>query len=115
MCFCSPLFVFHSLSALGLSFTLFVFEYLICSISSTLLLVQLLSIVSAAMLLLFTVLMWTINCAVVVVLLWCAVDRAQVVMAIEEEFCIEIPDAEADKLLSVPDAVAYISGHPMAK
>jgi NADH dehydrogenase (ubiquinone) 1 alpha/beta subcomplex 1 len=36
-------------------------------------------------------------------------------MAIEEEFCIEIPDAEADKILSVSDAVTYISGHPMAK
>jgi NADH dehydrogenase (ubiquinone) 1 alpha/beta subcomplex 1 len=36
-------------------------------------------------------------------------------MAIEEEFCIEIPDSEADKILSVQDAVAYISNHPMAK
>ncbi len=36
-------------------------------------------------------------------------------MAIEEEFNIEIPDAEADKILSIPDAVAYISTHPMAK
>jgi NADH dehydrogenase (ubiquinone) 1 alpha/beta subcomplex 1, acyl-carrier protein len=36
-------------------------------------------------------------------------------MAIEEEFSIEIPDAEADKIKSIADAVAYISGHPMAK
>jgi len=36
-------------------------------------------------------------------------------MAIEEEFGIEIPDSEADKIWSVTDAVAYVSGHPMAK
>jgi NADH dehydrogenase (ubiquinone) 1 alpha/beta subcomplex 1, acyl-carrier protein len=44
-----------------------------------------------------------------------SLDAVEIVMAIEEEFCIEIPDAEADKILSIPDAVAYISGHPMAK
>lgn len=36
-------------------------------------------------------------------------------MAIEEEFGIEIPDSEADKMLSIPDAVKYISNHPAAK
>ena len=36
-------------------------------------------------------------------------------MAIEEEFCIEIPDSEADKMLSISDAIAYVSTHPMAK
>jgi NADH dehydrogenase (ubiquinone) 1 alpha/beta subcomplex 1 len=44
-----------------------------------------------------------------------SLDAVEVVMAIEEEFCIEIPDSEADKILSVADAVAYISNHPMAK
>jgi NADH dehydrogenase (ubiquinone) 1 alpha/beta subcomplex 1, acyl-carrier protein len=44
-----------------------------------------------------------------------SLDAVEVVMALEEEFCIEIPDSEADKILSVPEAVAYISGHPMAK
>lgn len=44
-----------------------------------------------------------------------SLDAVEVVMALEEEFCIEIPDSEADKILSVPDAVAYISNHPMAK
>jgi NADH dehydrogenase (ubiquinone) 1 alpha/beta subcomplex 1 len=36
-------------------------------------------------------------------------------MAIEEEFAIEIPDLEADKILSVADAVQFISSHPMVK
>jgi NADH dehydrogenase (ubiquinone) 1 alpha/beta subcomplex 1 len=44
-----------------------------------------------------------------------SLDAVEIVMAIEEEFSIEIPDAEADKILSIPDAIAYISGHPMAK
>lgn len=44
-----------------------------------------------------------------------SLDAVEVVMAIEEEFAIEIPDAEADKILSVADAVKYISAHPMAK
>ena len=44
-----------------------------------------------------------------------SLDAVEVVMSLEEEFCIEIPDSEADKIFSIPDAVAYISGHPMAK
>mmetsp|Transcript_48443 Transcript_48443/g.71792 ORF Transcript_48443/g.71792 Transcript_48443/m.71792 type:complete len:122 (+) Transcript_48443:111-476(+) len=44
-----------------------------------------------------------------------SLDAVEVVMAIEDEFAIEIPDAEADKIASIEDAVAYISGHPMAK
>lgn len=44
-----------------------------------------------------------------------SLDAVEVVMAIEEEFNIEIPDSEADKILSIADAVAYISTHPMAK
>lgn len=36
-------------------------------------------------------------------------------MAIEDEFTIEIPDSEADKILSVADAVTYIVSHPAAK
>lgn len=39
----------------------------------------------------------------------------QVVMAIEEEFALEIPDNEADKILSIEDAIKYVSGHPQAK
>jgi len=36
-------------------------------------------------------------------------------MAIEEEFALEIPDAEADKILSIEDAIKYIAAHPAAK
>ena len=44
-----------------------------------------------------------------------SLDSVEVVMAIEDEFAIEIPDAEADKILSIEDATEYIAGHPMAK
>lgn len=44
-----------------------------------------------------------------------SLDIVEVVMAIEDEFAIEIPDAEADKILSIADAVEYITSHPMAK
>ena len=44
-----------------------------------------------------------------------SLDAVEIVMAIEEEFNIEIPDSEADKILSIADAVAYISNHPAAK
>lgn len=41
--------------------------------------------------------------------------RAQVCMALEEEFMITIPDAEAEKILSVEDAISFVSAHPQAK
>eukprot|EP00904_Undaria_pinnatifida_P010026 jgi/Undpi1/6153/HiC_scaffold_20.g08637.m1 len=44
-----------------------------------------------------------------------SLDAVEVVMAIEDEFTIEIPDSEADKILSIADAVAYIISHPAAK
>jgi len=44
-----------------------------------------------------------------------SLDVVEVVMAIEDEFAIEIPDAEADKIHSIPEAVEYITSHPMAK
>lgn len=44
-----------------------------------------------------------------------SLDAVEVVMAIEDEFTIEIPDSEADKILSIADAVAYIVSHPAAK
>lgn len=44
-----------------------------------------------------------------------SLDTVELVMALEEEFAVEIPDAEADKILSVPEAISYIAAHPMAK
>lgn len=44
-----------------------------------------------------------------------SLDAVELVMAIEEEFAIEIPDSEADKILSCEDAISYISSNPMAK
>mmetsp|Transcript_26050 Transcript_26050/g.62553 ORF Transcript_26050/g.62553 Transcript_26050/m.62553 type:complete len:125 (-) Transcript_26050:366-740(-) len=44
-----------------------------------------------------------------------SLDAVEVVMAIEDEFAIEIPDAEADRIAGVGDAVEYIAAHPMAK
>ncbi|KAK4936621.1 mitochondrial acyl carrier protein [Elasticomyces elasticus] len=43
-----------------------------------------------------------------------SLDTVEVVMAIEEEFSIEIPDKEADAIHSVDQAVTYISNQPDA-
>lgn len=43
-----------------------------------------------------------------------SLDAVEVVMAFEEEFALEIPDGEADKLSSCEDAINYIAAHPMA-
>ncbi len=37
-----------------------------------------------------------------------SLDTVELVMALEEEFGIEIPDEEAEKLVTVGDAVKYI-------
>ncbi|KAJ1923197.1 mitochondrial acyl carrier protein [Coemansia sp. RSA 922] len=39
-----------------------------------------------------------------------SLDTVEVVMAIEEEFSVEIPDDEADKITSVKGAIDYIQG-----
>jgi NADH dehydrogenase (ubiquinone) 1 alpha/beta subcomplex 1 len=44
-----------------------------------------------------------------------SLDTVEVVMAFEEEFSIESPDSEADKILSVSDAIEYLAAHPQAK
>lgn len=44
-----------------------------------------------------------------------SLDAVEVVMAIEEEFVIEIPDAEAEKILTVEDAIKFITSHPQAQ
>lgn len=36
-------------------------------------------------------------------------------MAIEEEFCIEIPDDVAEKIIRVKDAIDFVASHPQAK
>lgn len=43
-----------------------------------------------------------------------SLDTVEVVMAIEEEFSIEIPDKEADAIHSVEQAVSYIMKQPDA-
>ena len=40
-----------------------------------------------------------------------SLDTVELVMAFEEEFGIEIPDEDAEKLQSVGDAVNYIKQH----
>jgi acyl carrier protein len=44
-----------------------------------------------------------------------SLDTVELVMALEEEFAIEIPDSEADKIQSCSDAISYISSNPMAR
>ncbi len=44
-----------------------------------------------------------------------SLDVVELVMAVEEEFSVEIPDADADKILTVEDAINYIASHPQAK
>ncbi|MCJ1378030.1 Acyl carrier protein, mitochondrial [Xylographa soralifera] len=43
-----------------------------------------------------------------------SLDTVEVVMAIEEEFSIEIPDKEADAIHSIDKAVDYILAQPDA-
>lgn len=40
-----------------------------------------------------------------------SLDTVELVMAFEEEFGIEIPDEEAEKIGTVQDAVTYIESH----
>lgn len=40
-----------------------------------------------------------------------SLDTVELVMALEEEFGLEIPDEEAEKIGSVSDAINYIDGH----
>ncbi|KAJ9108161.1 hypothetical protein QFC20_003522 [Naganishia adeliensis] len=43
-----------------------------------------------------------------------SLDAVEVVMAIEEEFAVEIPDEEADQITSVAQAIEYIAKTPEA-
>ncbi len=40
-----------------------------------------------------------------------SLDTVELVMALEEEFDIEIPDEDAEKISSVQDAIDYITEH----
>ena len=40
-----------------------------------------------------------------------SLDTVELVMAFEEEFDLEIPDEDAEKIAKVQDAVTYIDGH----
>jgi acyl carrier protein len=40
-----------------------------------------------------------------------SLDTVELVMALEEEFNLEIPDEDAEKIRTVGDAVAYIEQH----
>ncbi len=44
-----------------------------------------------------------------------SLDVVELVMALEEEFGVEIPDAEADRISSIAEAVNYVISNPMAK
>ncbi len=40
-----------------------------------------------------------------------SLDTVELVMALEEEFSIEIPDEDAEKIATVTDAINYIAEH----
>ncbi|OIN95810.1 acyl carrier protein [Candidatus Desantisbacteria bacterium CG1_02_38_46] len=40
-----------------------------------------------------------------------SLDTVELVMALEEKFDLEIPDEDAEKILTVQDTVNYIEGH----
>ena len=40
-----------------------------------------------------------------------SLDRVELVMALEESFALEIPDGDAEKIVTVQDAVDYIQRH----
>ena len=44
-----------------------------------------------------------------------SLDTVELVMALEEEFEVEIPDDEAEKIVTIKDAVAYIVSHSETK
>ncbi|KAF3787309.1 Acyl carrier protein 2 [Nymphaea thermarum] len=42
-------------------------------------------------------------------------DTVEVMIAVEEEFAIDIPNSEADKISTVSQLIDYIASHPQAK
>ncbi|XP_074263128.1 acyl carrier protein 1, mitochondrial [Silene latifolia] len=43
-----------------------------------------------------------------------SLDNVELVMAIEEEFKLEIPDLEADRIDSCKNAIEYVYNHPLS-
>jgi acyl carrier protein len=44
-----------------------------------------------------------------------SLDTVELVMAFEEEFDLEIPDEDAEKIITVKDAIDYIQAHSEVK
>jgi acyl carrier protein len=40
-----------------------------------------------------------------------SLDTVELIMALEEEFGVEIPDEDAEKIVTVKDAIEYIKAH----
>ena len=40
-----------------------------------------------------------------------SLDTVELVMALEEEFEAEIPDEEAEKIITIQDAINYVTAH----
>ncbi|HEU5086023.1 MAG TPA: acyl carrier protein [Roseiflexaceae bacterium] len=43
-----------------------------------------------------------------------SLDLVEMIMSLEEEFGVEIPDEDAEKILTVQDAIDYIDTHAQA-
>lgn len=43
-----------------------------------------------------------------------SLDLVEMIMSLEEEFGVEIPDEDAEKILTVKDALDYIDAHAQA-
>ena len=44
-----------------------------------------------------------------------SLDTVELVLGLEDEFCIEIPEEQADKIQTIEDAVSYLVTNPAAK
>lgn len=44
-----------------------------------------------------------------------SLDLVEMIMSLEEEFGVEIPDEDAEKILTVQDAIDYIDAHATAE
>jgi acyl carrier protein len=42
-----------------------------------------------------------------------SLDLVEMIMSLEEEFGVEIPDEDAEKIVSVQDAIDYIDAHSL--